>query len=123
MELIIFALIEYGLSFALVYSVGPFHIFENFRKITKKLPSNLGESYECMFCTPTQIGIVLSLLNMFILTDVYITPMYILSHSTDFWLIKIFLDGFIGGAITYLIHTIQEYFENNQPLIENTNDE
>lgn len=118
MELILFILLEYGISFALVYSIGPFYIFEKYRNLTKKLPSNLSDGYECMFCTPVQIGIILSLINMFILTDIYFTPMYILSHSTDFWYIKMLFDGAIGGASTYLINTIQEYFENNQQINE-----
>lgn len=103
----------YGISNMLVFSEGPMHIFDHYRNFMHKLPSNFGEGSECMICTPMQVGIMISVIDAFLLTDLNFTPCYSTSNSTDMWYIKMLIDGSIGSGASWFIHTIQEYFEND----------
>lgn len=118
-SIIIFSIVVYGLSNCLVYAEGPFRIFEFYRYFMSKMPSNLGHGATCMICTPFQVGIILSLINIFLITDMDFTPMNTLScYSAEYWYIKIILDGAFGSGVTWLIHTFQECLENNMPNAE-----
>lgn len=112
--LIIFLLCVYGTSNIVVFSSGPFRLFEHLRDFGDKLPSNLGEMFHCMICFPTWIGMGLSLLNMFLFENMFITPFYSLTHSTEFWYIIMLLDGFTASGGNWLIHTIQEFLEKDE---------
>lgn len=107
--LIIFILMSYGISNILVHSSGPFRIFEYYRDYMHTLPSNLGEGSECMICTPTQVGIILSLVNNLIYTSIAFTPMMLL--GSDCWYMNLILDGGIASGSVWVLHTIQEHFE------------
>lgn len=111
LNILCFILAVYGISNMLVYAEGPFHIFDKYRKFMKTLPSNLGDSTECMICTPTIVGIVISLIDLILVPNVSFTPMsIIMGHWYYFWLI-VPLDGAIGSAGSWLIDTIQTYIE------------
>lgn len=113
-ELLVFTMIVYGLSNMVVYASGPFEIFSKLRDWSEeKLPSNLGEMFHCMICFPTWVGIGLSLLNIFVFNDYYFTPFNMVTSNTHYWYINIFMDGFAASGINWFVHTIQEYFENN----------
>lgn len=118
-KLILFIILCYGLSNALVYADGPFYIFKKYRDFMHKMPSNIGEGTECMICTPFQVGIALSLLNGFVLNDTLLTPMYVLSSNTSFWFIKMLLDGAIASGGTWLLHTLQESLETLENSLNN----
>lgn len=112
--LFIYSVMMYGFSFCLVYSVGPFRIFELFRDGAKKyLPSNLGDAYECMFCTPFQLGIIFSIINM-IIGEWCFTPSYYINNCYDYWYLDLFIDGAFTAGIVYLINTLQEFLEKNE---------
>lgn len=112
LELIIFILCTYGISNMIVFASGPFRLFEIIREVGDRiLPSNLSEMFHCMICFPTWVGIVLSLINMFIFNDVYFTPFYQIVHNTDNWLLICLLDGCVASGSTWLLHTLQEHFE------------
>lgn len=113
--LFIFIIMVYGLSNMMVYSEGPFHLFDFYRKVMSKMPSNLGEGANCMICTPCQVGIVLSLLNLFLFPSITFTPCNMIMHNeySNLWFIIAIMDGAIGSGSTWLIHTIQEWFEHN----------
>lgn len=112
MEIFIYVMTFYGLTFALVYSTGPFGIFDKFRYLTKKyLPSNLGDAYDCPFCTPFQLGVLYSIINMIFGFELY-TPSSVLDTLNFYWYIDIIIDGAFTASCVYLINSIQEFLEN-----------
>ena len=112
-NLFIFLLTVYGISNIFVYSSGPFHLFEKIREYGDMLPSNLGDMFHCMICFPTWVGIILSLINVFLFPSILFTPFYTLLHNIDLWWLIILLDGAIASGGNWLIHTLQEHLEKN----------
>lgn len=108
---IIYFLTLYGLSNMLVHSSGPFRIFEHYRTLLSHFPSNIGEGAKCMICTPCQMGILFSLLDIFLLTNISFTPFNVIYGDYLEWYYKIILDGCITSGVVWLIHTIQEMWE------------
>ena len=110
--LIIYSFLVYGISNAFVYFNGPFGLIDKFRVWISNKHKTFEELFSCMFCFPTNIGIILSILSSFICSPWNFTPFTILFTVTwlNWPLIAIF-DGFFTGGITYLIHTIQQFFE------------
>lgn len=112
MELIVlYTFFAYGISNILVHSTGPFHIFEKYRDLMEQLPFDLGEGSKCMICTPTQIGILFSVLNMFLFPEIKVTPFYYLFNNTEYWYIIMIMDGCFTSGVVWLLHTLQEYIE------------
>ncbi len=120
LNLIIFIVVTYGFSNMIVYSNGPFHIFEKWRDFTNRLNENIGELFNCMMCFPMWVGFALSILDIFVLKNIYFTPMNMVLNVTNVdtvtYVISIFLDGCFASGMTWLIHTIQEYFENKSNI-------
>lgn len=113
MLMLCYYLMMYGFSFCLVYADGPFRIFEHFRNFCNKhLPSNLADVYECMFCTPFQLGILFSILNIFIFNYNFTTPSYYINNCINYWYCDILFDGVVTASGVYLINTFQEFLEH-----------
>lgn len=110
----------YGFSNMIVYSNGPFHVFEKWRDFTNRLNENIGELFNCMMCFPMWVGFGLSAIDIFVLNNIYFTPMNMVLNVTNVdtvtYVISIFLDGCFASGMTWLIHTIQEYFENKSNI-------
>ena len=117
-ELIIYLLCAYGVSNMIVYSNGPFNVFNNLRSWFDTFPSNLGEMLHCMICFPTWVGIILSSIDMFCLNECSFTPFNILIRNDDLWYYIIPLDAFLTSGSIWLLHTFQEALESM-----NNNDE
>jgi hypothetical protein len=98
----------------IVYTSGPFNIFDHIKSLSGKIYSSLEHLLSCMICLPTWIGIILSLINILFLSNVYITPANLLIHNSNYWLIIISLDAGIASGSAWLINTIQLWFETNQ---------
>jgi len=114
MSLFIYSLVFYALSYCIVYAAGPFNIFTKYREFAQnKFPSNLGDSVFCMFCTPFQLGLLFSLLNIFVFGYTFDVPTTIISVSTSYWYVDMLFDGAFTAAAVYLIDTIQNWFESN----------
>ena len=107
-----YVIMAYGLSNLLVYGSGPFNILIRFREICGKRLPTLGEMLECMMCTSTNVGWVLSLLNIIILPSVPFTPFNILFNNINIWYVIIPFDAFITSGAVWLIHTCQETLES-----------
>ena len=112
-RLIIYLLFAYGLSNLLVYGSGPWNILGKFRDFSKKYLGTLGDMLQCMMCTSTNIGWVLSLFNLIFLSSVALTPCNALFDGSNalMWIVIIFGDACITSGGVWLIHTIQEYLE------------
>lgn len=115
MILLCFILLCYGLSNMVVYSNGPWHIFSKWRDFTNSISENLGELFSCMMCFPLYAGVLISLLNVLFFKDISFTPMnYILTTGGIFvQIITVIFDGIIASGTTWILHNIEEFFENN----------
>jgi hypothetical protein len=109
MNIFIFTLAVYGISTALVYFNGPFDIISKFRDFVTKNTGKFGEVFSCMFCLPTNIGILLSIIAL--ISGVYFTPCTNIFGGTCLWWLSVIMDGFYCGGTTYFLNTLQEKME------------
>jgi len=97
-NLFLFAFIAYGMSTIIVYG----SIFETFRTLLMKVnPWFLGKLAECMLCTSTWVGFLLSFTMFSPTSSIYgIDIPY-----------SIFFDGMFTAGIVWSINAIIEWFE------------
>ena len=113
LEVFIYSLMCYGLSSAFVYYSGPFDIFEKIRDFVSVKPK-LNELFSCMFCLPVNIGIIMSLLSMFLSPLRPLTPFTVLFNpETNLWLLIALFDGFYTGAIVSIIDSFLNSLNND----------
>lgn len=114
----------YGLSNMMVFSSGPFKIFENIRKWTSQISEHFGSLFNCMICLPANIGWIISLLDWFFIKKIAITPFNILLIGTNLWWLALILDCCFTSGIVWFIHNIETFFENssNEVITENDNE-
>lgn len=107
----------YGISNMVVFSKGPFGIFEKFRALTDKINSSLGELFSCMMCFPFWVGTVISSIDLFFVNSIAFTPYNVIMATAvpvNVWIILfiIIMDGVISSGTTWVLHNIEEYFEH-----------
>lgn len=109
----VYCVVVYGISNIVVYGSGPFRIFERLREWADDIDEHFGQLFTCMMCFPTNLGIVLSLLDWFLLPAVVFTPFNIAFAAAPalWWLAMVFDAAFTSG-IVWLIHHVEEWFEN-----------
>lgn len=113
--LIVYSIMVYGISNMLVYFNGPFNIVADFRDWAISKHETFSELFSCMFCLPTNVGIILSILSLCIGFTPF-TPFTILYYPNySIWPLIIAFDGMFTGGVVYLIHTLQEFFEKKTP--------
>lgn len=109
--LLIYSVTAYNMAFWLVYKDGPFGLFNGIRNLTAKISPSFANVFDCMNCTSTWCGFILSALNTIFLPSILVTPMGLVFGDTINVFIRIFLDGMCTSGIVYLIHTAQEMME------------
>jgi hypothetical protein len=124
---IIYIFLSYGISNILVFAAGPFHIFKFYRENIGKIHPHLEEVANCMICTPTWVGIILSLVNIFLVPNFPFTPYNEIIRNKDFWLLIILLDGCTTSGLVWILHTFQEMCErlglSDENIIDSKEDE
>ena len=113
MEIIVFILICYGFSNQFKFSAGPFSIYDKIKVRAFKINVGLYNLLDCLMCLPTWVGIILSIINMTLIETPF-TPMNILcdgDYNIFGYLMFPILDGFIASGTTYMLATIQQWFE------------
>ena len=111
MSLFVYFLLAYGISFAFVQSMGPFNIFQHIRDWMQKIHPTLGDLFDCMFCFPTWVGLVLSLINVFLLPTIPFTPFMVVFDMPILY--TLIGDMFVTASGVYIINTLVEAFEVN----------
>ncbi len=107
--LFVYCLMCYGLSAALVYYNGPGDILLKFR-LSVNDNKYLSELFSCMFCLPTNIGFVLSLLSLIFAQNIPFTPFTaLMDDHASLWPLIILFDGFFTGAAVSIIDTIVDW--------------
>lgn len=112
--ILVYSICAYGVSFWLVYGEGPFEIFTRFRDWVEKINPQLRKAYNCMNCTPAQVGLVLSTINALLTPHIAFTPFNALLFGSGLWWLIIPLDSMFTSGVVYLIHTIQEKIESEE---------
>lgn len=114
-----YVVMTYGLTNLLVYGSGPFNILVKFREFCGKIHVTFSEMLECMMCTSTNVGLILSIINLMFLPHIPFTPFnWVFDDISLFWLI-IPLDACFTSGCVWILHTIQETLES----ITNKNNE
>lgn len=107
-----YVIMTYGLTNLLVYGTGPFNVLIKFREFCGNIHETFSEMLECMMCTSTNVGFILSVINLIFLPHIPFTPFNWLFYDISlFWLI-IPLDAFFTSGCVWLLHTIQETLES-----------
>jgi len=108
MEIFLFIVTVYSISLIGVYGSS----LAWWRELWEKLnPSVLGKLFACMMCLPFWVGTVMSYLSIY-LERTQFSPFY--SYGLDMYYLSVFLDACLASGTTFLIHTIQEWFENKE---------
>ena len=102
----------YGLSNMVVFGSGPFRIFERIREGSNNLNPHFGTLFSCMMCFPANVGIVVSLLDWFLLPSIALTPFNIVLLGTNLWWVAIIADCCLTSGAVWLIHNIESFFES-----------
>ena len=110
MMLILYFLVAYGISFAFVESMGPFDIFQKLREYMAEKHTTFEYLFDCMFCFPTWVGFILSLINVLFFPYIPFTPFNIALPTAPI-IVIIVLDMFATASGVYLIATFQEMLE------------
>lgn len=107
----LYSICAYGISNMMVFSSGPFRIFERIRSLTARISEHFGSMFSCMICFPANVGWFCSLIDWFLLKDVAITPFNMLLTGTNLWWVALICDCCFTTGIVWIIHNIESFFE------------
>lgn len=109
--LFVYSVMAYGISAMLVYFNGPFGIIDRARAWISSWHRTFDELFSCMFCLPTNVGLMLSFIGLFIVS-MPITPFTMLyGCDSGQWYVIMPLDAAFTGAVVYLIDGIEKQLE------------
>ena len=112
-EIFVYSLMCYGIASAIVYYSGPFDIFAKLRESVSG-NKKLEELFSCMFCLPTNIGIIMSIICLMFARETPFTPFNIVFNSNqNLWPLIALFDGFYTGAIVSIIDAIVDRIARN----------
>lgn len=116
----------YGFSNMVVFSSGPFRIFEKIREWSSNLSEHFGSLFSCMICLPANVGWVASLIDWFFIPNLALTPFNILLVGTNLWWVALIADCCLTSGVVWFIHNIESFFESiangNSAIQEDDND-
>lgn len=116
--LVVFIISCYGLSNIIVYSNGPFDMFLKWREFTEKIHPKIGELFSCMMCLPFWVGVLFSAIDLFFITGAIFTPFNVLLYLQASNLLKtliiLIMDGLVSSGSVWVLHNIEEYYENRK---------
>ena len=107
----------YGLSNIVVYSNGPFHIFEKWRNFSHNINEQFGELFTCMMCFSTWVGLILSLINKLMIPSVPFTAFNMILGSVAPWWFIMILDMGFASAVVWLLHQLEEMMERSGNIV------
>ena len=112
----------YGFSVIVTQGIGPFNVFFRVRLWAEEISDNFGMLFKCMLCFPTNLGIVLSLLNWFLLPNFGITPFNVIFDGI-YWpwhmcFVAALFDGCLTGGVCSFLWNIDDYIDKSTPMFE-----
>lgn len=102
----------YGLSNMVVFSSGPFRIFEHLRTWSSNISEHFGSLFSCMICFPANVGWIASLIDWFLLPNIALTPFNIVLLGTNLWWVALIADCCLTSGLVWIIHNIESFFES-----------
>lgn len=108
----LYCIAVYGFSNMVVFSSGPFKIFERIREWSSYISEHFGTLFSCMICLPANVGWIASLIDWFLLKSVAITPFNILLVGTNLWWVALIADCCFTSGMVWIIHNIESFFES-----------
>ena len=116
----------YGFSNMVVFSSGPFRIFEKIREWSSNLSEHFGTLFSCMICLPANVGCVASVIDWFLIPNLALTPFNILLVCTNLWWVALIADCCLTSGLVWIIHNVESFFESiangNSSIQEDDND-
>lgn len=113
-NIFIYMMVCYGIANTIIYSSGPFHFIDGLHKLAKKIHPQLEEMLSCFICSGWWIGFIFSVLNIWCVPELRITPMNMIGLPSDLWYATIFLDGAFVSASNWLINIIEDRIERHE---------
>lgn len=108
----LYCIAAYGFSNMMVFSSGPFKIFERIRTYASYISEHFGSLFSCMICFPANIGWITSLIDWFFIENFALTPFNILLCGTNLWWLALIADCCFTSGIVWIIHNIESFFES-----------
>ena len=108
----IYCIAIYGISNMMVFSSGPFRIFERLRDLSNNISEHFGTLFNCMICLPANIGWIVSLIDWFFIDSVALTPFNIILFGTNLWWLALIADCCFASGIVWITHNIESFFES-----------
>ena len=116
----------YGFSNMVVFSSGPYRIFEKIREWSSSLSEHFGTLLSCMICLPANVGWVASVIDWFLIPNLALTPFNILLVGTNLWWVALIADCCLTSGLVWIIHNVESFFESiangNSAIQEDDND-
>ena len=116
----------YGFSNMVVFSSGPFRIFEKIREWSSNLSEHFGTLFSCMICLPANVGWIASIIDWFLIPNLALTPFNILLDGTNLWWVALIADCCLTSGLVWIIHNVESFFESiangNASIREDDND-
>lgn len=108
----LFCIAAYGLSNMMVFSSGPFRIFEHIRSLANRISEHFGSLFSCMICFPANVGWITSAIDWFLIKDIALTPFNILLAGTGLWWLALIADCCFTTGAVWIIHNVESFFES-----------
>ena len=109
----------YGCSEIFTHGIGPKNIFVRIRVWAENIGPNFGLLFRCMLCFPTNLGILMSILDWFFI-PIEITPfnMMFADYLSNWWLLipTAIMDGCLTGGICSFIYNVYDYIDKSTPI-------
>ena len=116
----------YGFSNMVVFSSGPFRIFEKIREWSSNLSEHFGTLFSCMICLPANVGWIASIIDWFLIPNLALTPFNILLAGTNLWWVALIADCCLTSGLVWIINNVESFFESiangNSAIQEDDND-
>lgn len=117
-KLVCYLIFIFGITVIMVQSTGPFDIFYRIRLWTEENSEKLHELVTCPLCFPTNVGIVFSLVDWFLLNGDY-SPFNIIMHDNpSLWFVAAIMDGCLAGGFCHFVWNIDDFIDKSTPIFE-----
>lgn len=106
-----YILFAYGICNMIIFAKGPFGVFEWWRSFSHSLNDNFGELFTCPMCLSTWVGLIFSLINIFLVPVVAFTPFNMIFGVGNYIILIVIMDMGLTSGCVWLLHQLEEMME------------
>ena len=106
-----YILFSYGISNMIIFARGPFGIFEKWREFAHTISDGFGELFTCPMCFSTWIGLIFSLINIYLVPMVAFTPFNMIFGVGNHVILTLIMDMGLTSGCVWLLHQLEEMME------------